>query len=197
MNDIDQMRMNELARLERAVASRERMLAQKTSKQRKLVEVPHRYHVSLPITPQSNTENLQAVTRSFVVDRKSNLFLCREMSATAMVVGTINSGDAGKVSMPAFLATATLTNPQVPLSYEWQVSDTYRDRSWQSANMPDLAIATGKGGPLRFARPCPLPPGTEVFFTVIPLNAPTSLGYIASVTSYSLEVSFIGSEVIG
>lgn len=182
--------VNELAALDRAISQRRKRLLSQAEK--KLRCQAHIELVDLPIAVQTaaNSARLQPVTRSFVVSKDCKAFRVRRIVATSSAIGTMDdiSGVAAKLSLFPMNRS---------LSYEWQVRDTYTDRAWQSAPLPDLAAASGKNGGLELPRPNVLPAGTIVEVTVMPILTFDEVSFfLSSVSEYSVQFGFIGDEVL-
>lgn len=189
MSDIEQMLLNDLERTDRAIALRKKRLDAVLEKH--LRSTPKRYLVDIPIKVQTaaNLARFEPVTRSFVVDKDCKAFRCRQLVATPSAIGTLDDlSAAAKVSLFAMNRS---------LSYTWQVRDTYTDRAWQSVGLPDLALASGKNGGLLLPRPNVLPSGTVVEVTVMPILTYNEVQFfLSSVTEYSVQIGFIGDEVL-
>jgi hypothetical protein len=185
--DVDQMLLNDLARLDRAIEGRKRRRTAKPSKKPLRCDA-RRYLVDVPIAVSSTSARMQPITRTVVIDRVCKAFRCRELVATTAAIGTMVDTDvATKISLPAFSRS---------LSYQWQVRDTYTDREWQNAFLPDLVLASGKNGGLQLGRPAVLPAGTLLEVTIMPIQTPTTVSYYMSgVTEYAVQLSFVGDEV--
>lgn len=184
-----QMLVNELDRLDRAISQRKKLLG---NGEKKLRCVPHVELVDLPIKvqTQANVARYALVKRSFVVRKDCKAFRVRRIVATPSAIGTLDdiSGVAAKLSLFAMNRS---------LSYEWQVRDTYTDRAWQSAPLPDLAAASGKNGGLELPRPNVLPAGTIVEVTVMPILTFDEVAFfLSSVSEYSVQFGFVGDEVL-
>lgn len=201
MNESEQMLVNELRRIERAVDKRKKLLEDLSSKKRR--NLNRRYVLDIPIDlikvpdfDESFIASTQPITRSFVVDRDCTYFCCRELVYTPSIVGLFRfpspeSGTVqGKFSIPN---TAYF-------GFNWEVRDTYSDRAWQNFPLPDLAMGSGKTSGLPVGRSAILPAGTEVLFTLYPLSWAIEDTYGEgglSPTSLSVQVSFVGFEVLG
>lgn len=193
VNESDQLLINELRRIERAIEKRKKALdALATAKGKQ--NFNRRYVLDVPLDIVDGTVVNVPVTRSFVVDRDCIQFCCREVVFTPAAVGTLTfpppsiGSVTGKFSLP----------PTAYFWFDWQVRDTYSDRAWQSHPMPSLALGSGKVSGLPLGRPAVLPAGTEVLFTVQPLEgaSATSASTRFTATSFSVQVSFVGYEVV-
>lgn len=200
MNESEQLLINELRRLDRAIDKRKKAFSALTEAKDKRV-FSRRYVLEIPISLRkvqgefsiSYTVDTQPVTRSFVVDKDCINFSCREIVYTVAGVGTLYTGSGPTEGRFSFLNTSVLW-------FQWEVRDTYTDRAWQNLPMPDLALGSGKTSGLPLGRPAVLLPGTEVSFTVRPLTnygllPIEQVGFVP--TSYALQVSFVGTEVLG
>lgn len=190
VNESDQLLVNELRRVERAIEKRQKVLQSLATAKGKQ-NFNRRYVLDVPLDVVNEDVRNTPVTRSFVVDRDCIQFCCREIVFTPFAVGTLEypggNTTTGKFSLP----------PTSYFWFDWQVRDTYSDRAWQNMPMPSLALASGKVSGLHLGRPAVLPAGTEVLFTVQPLegaSATPTLRFTA--TSFSVQVSFIGFEVV-
>ncbi len=186
--ETDQLIVNEMRRLDRAIAKRQKVidsLSKKTGKQ----NFNRRYVLDLPVSLNAAGDGIDTspVTRSFVVDRDCVFFRPLELSYTNSAVGTVASTPpvSGRFSFPN---TAYLW-------FNYEVRDTYSDRSWQNMPLPDYAMGGGKLGGLPLG-PTTLPAGTEVLFTLYPLNGVVG-GDAFTASSFAVQVSFAGFEVVG
>lgn len=186
VNGSEQMLLNELTRLEHAIKKRQKRIEEVAEKAAH--SAPKRYVVDVPITVESTTARLAMVTRSVVIDRTGRAFRCRQIAGTSTVIGTLSDmATAAKISLPP---------ANRALSFMWQVRDTYTDRTWSNAFLPDLALASGKNGPLELDQPAKLPPGTLLEVTVMPILTASAVTFFMSAASeYSVQFSFIGDEI--
>lgn len=201
MNESEQMLVNEIRRIERAVDKRKKVIEDLSSKKKR--NLNRRYVLDIPIElvrvpdfDESFVVNTQPVTRSFVVDRDCVYFCCRELVYTPSVVGALRPVGTdfdviqGKFSIPN---TAYF-------NFNWEVRDTFTDRAWQNLPLPDLAMGSGKTSGLPVGRFAILPAGSEVLFTLYPLSWAIEDTFGAGglrPTSLSIQVSFVGFEVLG
>lgn len=208
MNESEQMLVNELRRIEGAVDKRKKVL-ESLSEQKNLKVFNRRYVIDLPLTPlrkeiirETGTAYLsdQAVTRSFVIDRDCSYFYCKEIIYTPSTVGSLLDENAQPVAEGRF----SLANTNY-FWFNWEVRDTYSDRSWQNLPVPDLAMGSGKTSGLILGRPAVLPAGTEILTTIYPFPNSFSwgpqenpFGQTAQFepTSFTVQVSFVGFEVL-
>lgn len=189
VNESDQLLVNELRRIERAVEKRKKVLESLATAKGKQ-NFNRRYVVDVPLEIVNDTVRNVPVTRSFVIDRDSLQFCCREIVYTASAVGTLTVPPgvefAGKFSLP----------PTAYFWFDWQIRDTYSDRAWQNHPLPSLALGSGKVSGLPLGRPAILPAGTEVLFTIQPLVGASASASAFTATSFSVQVSFVGYEVV-
>jgi len=191
----DQLLINEMRRIDGAIKKRQKVIESLASAQGKKI-FNRRYVIDLPVAiigdPGSPSISLEPVYRSFVVDRDCVYFFCKELvytvAATASIFQPFGAPTAGKVSLP---------NTLVGVWFNWEVRDTYTDRSWQNLPLPCFAMGSGKTSGFPLSRPAALPAGTEVQFTLAPFSDfLQGSGLIDAVSAFSVQVSFSGFEVV-
>jgi hypothetical protein len=200
MDDTEQMIVNELRRIDRAIERREKALQSALEKEGART-FPRRYVLDLPVDIPPSTEEppsiyfpgsvLLPVARSFVVDRDCKRFFCQQLTASLIVNGGI-SGESASLTPYQTGAQDSL------LPFLWQVRDTSTNREWSDYPLPSFALPIDSmiGG---YVLPAPavLDPGTEVEVSLQPLSATNSLaGVLTQIRRISVIFSFIGFEVL-
>ncbi len=199
MDDVDQMLINELRRVERALGSRQRALAAVLEKETARAQ-PRRYVIEVPIPIPVAGQTLgpfEDLVSAFVVDRESKMFCCEEITATCSLVGTLalSTPAVANVSIPI---QSGLSNAGILVAFTWEVRDTMNDRAWSNLPIPHLAVG-GRISGLPLARPAVLVPGTEVVVNVHPkrvaLDPAVTGSLFSTLTSFKVQFSFTGFEV--
>jgi hypothetical protein len=197
MDDTEQMIVNELRRIDRAIERREKAL-QAIDKKEGMRTFPRRYVIDLPVdipaTPlRFVTEaDLTPTTRSFVIDRDCKRFFCHQMTASLIVRGDSNA-------IPASLTPPTGTDLSTSLFFLWKVRDTSTDRDWSDYPLPSyvMPVVSLIGNHLLPA-PAVLDPGTEVEVSLKPITAILDIAgsNVQNIRQISVVFSFIGFEVL-
>ncbi|NBT35339.1 MAG: hypothetical protein EBT03_07345 [Betaproteobacteria bacterium] len=201
MDDTEQMIVNELRRIDRAIERREKAL-QAASEKDGARTFPRRYVLDLPVDIPVSTEEppsiyfpgsvLLPVSRSFVVDRDCKRFFCQQIVASLIVNGNL----AGQ---SASLTPFQTGSQNTLLPFLWQVRDTSTNREWSDYPLPSfvLPIESMVGG---YSLPAPavLDPGTEVEVSLQPLSATNLLTEetVTEIRKISVIFSFVGFEVL-
>lgn len=187
MTETEQLIENEVRRLERAVDVRRKMLARAKGPRR---SQPRRYVVDITMDTSADTTLYVPQTSSVIVDKTAIAFYCEEIVGSLAFIGTVDDGADG---VPGKVSTSVIAGG---IGFDWEVRDTYSDRSWQSAKMPGEILASMRDSGFRLARPCPLPGGTEISATIIPWNLSAALGMFSSIDQVSFQLAFVGYEVL-
>lgn len=191
MDDVQQMIINEVKRLERAVENRAKTLAQLEDKLQKRT-MPRRYVLEYDIAVEAtpSIRGRQSYTRSFIVDKDCSRFFCQEVVFAFAGVGTVTGvANSNKFTFsPEWLNT---------LDFEWRIRDTSTDREWQNTPLPRYFLASGLTAGLTLPCSAALRPGAEIETTVVPTIAGANgVAGFDSLNSYSLQIAFVGFEVI-
>lgn len=187
MDDVQQMIINEVKRLERVIDQRSKALAALEAKVQKKT-VPRRYVLEYDV-PAGTASLYRPFTRSFVVDKDCSRFFCQDVVFSVAAVGEI-TGVANSNKM-------TLTPQwQGPLDFTWRIRDTSTDREWQNTPLPRYFLASGLTAGLSLPWSAPLRPGAEIETTIVPTQAQTPISQFTSVSSYTLQIAFVGFEVL-
>lgn len=187
MDDVQQMIVNEVKRLERVIDKRAKALAQLETKVQQRT-APHRYVLEFDIPAGEQALNLP-ITRSFVVDKDCSRFFCQDVVFSIAAVGEI-TGVANSTKMtltPAWFGT---------LDFLWRIRDTSTDREWQNTPLPRYFLASGLTAGLNLPSWSPLRPGAEVETTIVATRADDVIAGFTLVTSYTLQIAFVGFEVL-
>ena len=198
MDDVQQMIVNEINRLERVLKKRAKALEQLEA-QSQLRTTPRRYvleYVFPAVADNIKVINVP-ITRSFVVDKDCKRFFCQEVSCSIAAVGQIvNATNSNKITLPPSGNPGTLLEV-VPVDFTWRIRDTATDREWQSQPLPRYFLASGQTAPLPMAWYAPLKPGAEIEVTIVPTAAdPFVVDVFAELNSYTVQISFSGFEVL-
>jgi len=187
MDDVQQMIVNEVKRLERVIDKRAKALAQLEAKVQQRT-APRRYVLEYDVPAGSDALN-RPFTRSFVVDKDCSRFFCQDVVFSIAAVGEITGvANSNKMTLsPAWFGT---------LDFTWRIRDTSTDREWQNTPLPRYFLASGLTAGLSLPWSSPLRPGAEIETTIVPTQARTSISGFTSVTSYTLQIAFVGFEVL-
>lgn len=187
MDDVQQMIVNEVKRLERVVEKRVRALAQLEAKVQQRT-APRRYVLEYDLPAGSDALN-RPFTRSFVVDKDCSRFFCQDVVFSIAAVGQITGvTNSNKMTLtPEWAGT---------LDFTWRIRDTSTDREWQNTPLPRYFLASGLTAGLSLPWSSPLRPGAEIETTVVPTQANPFIFGFDSVTSYTLQIAFVGFEVL-
>lgn len=224
MQDTDQMLLNEVNRLDRAVVQRKQQiehLSKLLAKKRSSIaeKRPKRYSVEfefspndfVPTPPANEPIQFQAQTRSFVVDGDTT-FHCSRIETSVRVVGQTlipgaNLGDpsipgqVAQVTLPYGFQTAGSTNThyrQDLFDFTWRVHDTSTDREWQNVEMPSVFLLSGMLQGLDLPVHAVVPGGTEISVEVEPIRIKfdfINTTLFDSMLRYTLHFSLEGHEV--
>lgn len=192
MDDVQQMIVNEVKRLERVIDKRTKALAQLDEKIQKRTS-PRRYVLEFPVPAETaavaTAATNQPVTRSFVVDKDRARFFCQDVVFSVSAVGTVIGSSSNK---------ATLSPEFNLLDFTWRIRDTSTDREWQNTPLPRYFMASGLTTGLNMPWPAPLRPGAEIETTIVPtlVSASALTAGFSNLTSYTVQVSFVGFEVL-
>lgn len=187
MDDVQQMIVNEVKRLERVIDKRAKALATLEDKSQRRT-APRRYVLEFSI-PAGNGVLNQPVTRSFVVDKEASRFFCQDVVCSVSAVGTIASvANSNKLTLSPEWEGA--------LDFLWRIRDTSTDREWQNEPLPRYFMASGLTAGLNMPWSSPLRPGAEIETTIVPTFASDVLVGINPVLSYTLQIAFVGFEVL-
>jgi hypothetical protein len=198
MDDVQQMIVNELQRLDRAIQKRTKTIEQLESKAQ-AGTVPKRYvlEYELPVALTNFGTGLAdpkvlgvPLVRSFVVDRDCKRFCCQEIVCAVAAVGAI-AGISGsnKVSL----------NPELSrnLNFTWSVRDTATDREWQNHPLFRYFLASGLTAPLALAWPASMRSGAEIEVALTPTEAENAVPTVfESLEYYTVQIAFVGFEVL-
>lgn len=187
MDDVQQMIVNEVKRLERVIEKRAKALAQLEVKTQQRTS-PRRYVLEYDI-PAGNEALARPLNRSFVVDRDCSRFFCQEVVMSVSVVGQIT----GVANSNKFTLSPEWSGS---LDFTWRIRDTSTDREWQSHPLPSYFLASGLTSPLSMPWSASLRPGTEVETTIVPTVSGAALLSFDIVSSYTLQIAFVGFEVL-
>lgn len=187
MDDVQQMIVNEVKRLERVIEKRAKALAQLEAKAQQRTS-PRRYVLEYDI-PAGDDALARPLTRSFVVDRDCSRFFCQEVVTSVSVIGQIT----GVANSNKFTLSPEWTGA---LDFTWRIRDTATDREWQNTPLPSYFLASGLTSPLSMPWSTPLRPGAEVETTIVPTQSGAALLNFDSVTSYTVQIAFVGFEVL-
>ena len=187
MDDVQQMIINEVKRLERVVEKRAKALAQLEAKVQQRT-APRRYVLEYDLPAGSNALN-RPFTRSFVVDKDCSRFFCQDVVFSIAAVGEIMGvTNSNKMTLtPEWAGT---------LDFTWRIRDTSTDREWQNTPLPRYFLASGLTAGLSLPWSSSLRPGAEIETTIVPTQARTPINGFNSVTSYTLQIAFVGFEVL-
>jgi hypothetical protein len=186
INDTDQMLVNEVQKMERAIDARTKALAmmQQAQPSRRL---PKRYTVDI----EWDAGDLQQQANSFDVVADCRHFDCQALTFTLLAVGTTQTGAGTQGTVPPEFISATMP-------FMWRVLETSRNRLWQNGFLPWTLLGGGHLQPRLLPVPARLPAGTQVSVEAKPqmsLASPTGVPFSA-VSRYRLQVAFIGVEVL-
>jgi hypothetical protein len=198
MDDVQQMIVNELQRLDRAIQKRTKDIEHLKSRVQ-LRTSPRRYVLEYEFPSVSDFSGSDRVlgvpiVRSFIVDRDSKRFCCQEIACSIAAVGQLQDQDtANKVSLPP----GTGPRGEYPVDFTWLVRDTATDREWQNQVLPRYFLASGLTSALSLPCTAVLSPGTELEVTLTPTQAVSLVsGVFTSINSYAVQIAFIGFEVL-
>lgn len=218
LTDVEQMLLNEHRALDRAIAQRERVIAELEKRASALGVAaidrrPKRYSVEFEFTPESGRIAAHAQEKSFFVDTGAT-FHCATIESSLRVVGDASVASGGGVYIAG--QTAVLTLPYSPptsangrqangrnefFEYLWKIRDTGSDREWQNLPMPSVFMDSGAISPLVLPVHGRVGGGSEVFVEITPVLTLPSPG-VSSVTGifrniykYILHISLAGTEV--
>jgi len=186
MDDVQQMIVNEVKRLERVIEKRAKALAQIEVKAQQRTS-PRRYVLEYDV-PAGVDALARPLTRSFVVDRDCSRFFCQEVVTSVSAIGQIT----GVANSNKF----TLSPELSIFDFTWRIRDTATDREWQNTPLPSYFLASGLTSPLSMPWSAPLRPGAEVETTIVPTQSGAAFPGFDSVTSYTLQIAFVGFEVL-
>lgn len=187
MDDVQQMIVNEVNRLERVIEKRAKALEQLEAKVQRRTS-PRRYVLEFPI-PADNKFLNQPFTRSFVVDRDCTRFFCQSLAVSIAAVGRVPLvANSNKATLPPSVLDA--------LDFTWRIRDTSTDREWQNAPLPRYFLASGLTTALDLPWPATARPGTEIEATLVPSILSQSTILLSDITSYTVQISFVGFEVL-
>lgn len=188
MDDVQQMIVNEVKRLERVIEKRAKALEQLEAKAQRRT-APRRYVLEFSIPAGTGALPQQPVTRSFVVDKEASRFFCQDVVCSVSAVGTITGvTSSNKLTLsPEWLST---------LDFLWRIRDTSTDREWQNEPLPRYFMASGLTAGLNMPWSSPLRPGAEIEVTIVPTLVSGNVVGINPVLSYTLQIAFVGFEVI-
>lgn len=197
MDDTEQMIVNELRRIDRAIERRDKALQAESNKDG-MRTFPKRYvldlSVDIPVTAEDVVveSQLNPVIRSFVVDRDCKRFFCKQV-----VASIIARGDVGASSVTATPPVNPFPLTDRVLDFLWKVRDTSTDREWSDYPLPSYVLPIeGLIGGYALPAPAVLDPGTEVEVSITPLAARRSLFPIQNISKISVLFSFVGFEVL-
>jgi hypothetical protein len=205
MDDTQQMLINELQRTERALGARRKLLSRLQEQQQQRSQ-PRRYVLEFDVEPATSQTGGVTTTdlsklgrpniRSFLVDRDCKRFVCQDVVVSVAAVGRIAGvTNSNKLTLPVTLTDA--------LDFTCSIRDTSSDREWQSHPLHRYFLASGilAGMPLPWG--AFLRPGAEIEVILVPITsrAVGVTGFVSganvnSVLSYSVQVSFVGYEVL-
>lgn len=186
MDDVQQMLVNELNRLERAINNRTKVIEKLEAKEKK-VSLPKRYVLEFQFTPSAS--RLPPQSRSFVVDRDSSRFVCQQIVPTVAVAGTrVGTATASKLTISPE-GTGTLR-------YACSFRDTSTDREWQNYPISYYHLTGGFVSGLVLPYPAVLQSGSEIEVTVSSVSLYAFISGFTSVSSVTLQLSFVGFEVV-
>ena len=190
MDDVQQMIVNEVRRLERFIEKRAKTLAQLEEKVQQRTS-PRRYVLEYDIPTSSSPlfVGRTSLTRSFIVDRDCSWFFCQDVvcsiAAVGQIVGVVNSN-----KMTLSMEWTDL------LDFTWRVRDTSTDREWQNEPLPRYFLASGLTAGLSLPWSAPLRPGAEIEVSVVPTFVRTVIPNFTAVTAYTVQIAFVGYEVL-
>ncbi len=190
MDDVQQMIVNEVKRLERVVEKRAKTLEQLEAKVQQRT-IPRRYvlEYDIPTAQWQTILNRTPFTRSFVVDKDCSRFFCQDIVCSIAAVGQID-GVVNSNKLTLSMEWAEL------LDFTWRVRDTSTDREWQNEPLPRYFLASGLTSGLSLPWSAGLRPGAEIEVAVVPTWMRTTIPNFTSVTSYTLQIAFVGYEVL-
>jgi hypothetical protein len=190
MDDVQQMIVNEVKRLERIVEKRAKTLAQLEAKVQQRT-APRRYvlEFDVPASSAISGATYRPLTRSFVVDKDSSRFFCQDVVFSVAAVGEITGvTNSNKMTLsPQWQGT---------LDFTWRIRDTATDREWQNVPLPRYFLASGLTAGLPLPWSAALRPGAEIETTIVPTQVRSTISGFNSVTSYTLQIAFVGFEVL-
>lgn len=187
MDDVQQMIVNEVKRLERVVEKRAKTLAQLEAKAQQRT-APRRYVLEYDLPAGSDVLN-RPFTRSFVVDKDCSRFFCQDVVFSIAAVGEIT----GVANSNKFTLTPEWAGT---LDFTWRIRDTSTDREWQNTPLPRYFLASGLTSGLPLPWSSALRPGAEIETTIVPTQSNAFILGFNSVTSYTLQIAFVGFEVL-
>lgn len=192
MDDVQQMIVNEVNRLERAIDKRAKALAQLEAKTQKRTS-PKRYVLEF-IVPADTRFLSQPFTRSFVVDKDCQRFICQSIVASVAVVGQVSGFGATSQGSNKLTLPPESTNA---LDFLWRIRDTSTDREWQNQPLPRYFLASGLTSAFDLPWSAPVRPGAEIETTIVPTVIGSNPTFsISDVVSYTVQISFFGFEVL-
>ena len=187
MDDVQQMIVNEVKRLERFIEKRAKALVHLEDKSQRRT-APRRYVLEFSIPAGTGALN-QPITRSFVVDKEAARFFCQDVVCSVSVVGEI----AGVANSNKLTLSPEWTGS---LDFLWRIRDTSTDREWQNEPLPRYFMASGLTAGLNMPWSSPLRPGAEIETTIVTTLASAGILGFTSVLSYTLQIAFVGFEVL-
>ena len=162
----------------------------------------YRYVVDFdfPLADQSNIRADGApyvqVQKSFVV-KKGTLFDVMAIETAFTAVGTLAStGEAAQLTLPVWLR-------EIVFDYYFGIYDSGSDRSWQNQLLPSWVLASENRNGFWFSGPDSdgrglLSGGSELVVTLAPWKNRDDAYQtgLSSVSSYNIQMSFVGVEVM-
>ncbi len=185
----EQMMLNELRRLERAINARRKVI-EDMGKKPTLSVTPRRYVLDFAFKAPASAAALPPVTRSVVIDREAPVFYCKEMTYAVTAQGTLSVTSVGaRITISPHLR-------DIIFPFTYKVRDSATDREWQNLPLPSTALGGGWVGGMPLSKKAMLPAGTELSCEVNPLVAATSVASVfSSIASYTVQITFVGFEV--
>lgn len=187
MDDVQQMLLNEIQRLDKAIEKRTKALS-KIDEQTKLRTMPKRYVLEYAVPAGENVLNIP-ISRSFVVDKDCLRFVCQEIVCSVAAVGRI-TGVANSNKLTLAIRESFL------FDFNWQIRDTSTDREWQNVPLPKYFLASGLTAGVPLSRGAAVKAGTEVELVLVPTSSRTVSSSFDSIESYTVQISFVGYEVL-
>lgn len=185
MHDTDQMLINEVHKLERAIAARVRAV-EALEKVQPLKRLPRRYTVDL----EWEGGDLLAKSNNFVVAEDCERFECFAITHTLFAVGTTTLSESS-------LGTVSSNYVQSTMPFVWRVVNTSAGRPWQNGWLPWTLMGGGTLQPRWLPTPVKVLPGADIRLEVKPVNSVTSAaGPFTSLARYRLQAAFVGVEVL-
>lgn len=211
MNEQEAMIINKVRRQERAIKSREAIIADLQKKVRDsqaslLDRRPRRYSVEFSFEPGVT----QPQEKSFTVNA-GTVFRCHSLETSFRVIGQAAVDDGGGGVTSGQFVNVTLpwstvsgggstrsSSRQRFFDYEWQVRDTGSDREWQNVRQPSIFMLTGALSPAWLPVQATLRGSSEVFVRIDPFYSVANItnGPFNSIESFILHISFAGTEVL-